>query len=129
MNTKQDLLKALYRKAVGAGLCKTQKEWAEMIGIHKSGLSAAMNGDEKFLTDSLMRKVTLWAEAHGLGADAPAPQPAPVQPQHGIFIPDETLALYTNLSEAVRNLSAILRQMNVPLPQDVAAKNPFLTNK
>lgn len=126
MEKDKDWLKTIYFKALSAGLCRRQQEMADAIGISRSGLSAAMNGDPRFLTNSLTLKVSLWAKANGLTDEAPAP--AQQQPR-GVFIPDETLALYTNLSEAVRNLSAILRQMNVPLPQDVAAKNPFLTNK
>jgi phage repressor protein C with HTH and peptisase S24 domain len=42
---------------VRSGRVKSKKEFAAAIGINPSSLSAAMNGDEKYLTDSLISRV------------------------------------------------------------------------
>ena len=40
-----------------AGLAKTQGDFAKILDINRSVLSAAMNGNDTYLTDNLMRKV------------------------------------------------------------------------
>ena len=59
-------------KAMAARFCTNQKEFAEIVGISRSGLSSAMNGDQKNLTDSLVRKIRAFAPLdHGLEENAP----------------------------------------------------------
>lgn len=123
MNDKQKFLKEIVYRAQQAGLCTKQQEFADMIGVSRTGFSSAMNGNAKFLTDSLVKKVKSWAIINGIDTDA-TPRP---QQQTGVFVPKETLDLYTNLSETCRNLSAILRQLNAPI-MDAPGKHPFLTN-
>lgn len=53
---KITLLNDAYDKAVKAGIVGSRKEFAELAGISRSGLSSAMNGDPKYLTDSLLAK-------------------------------------------------------------------------
>ena len=79
METKKDYLNRIYHLAVIAGLCTQKREFAELLEVNRSGLSSAMSGDEKNLTDSLIRKVKAFAREHGLegGAPAPAVQPEP----------------------------------------------------
>lgn len=105
---KKEYLQSVYRKAVGAGLCKTMKEFSDLLNISRSGLSCAMNGNEKYLTDSLVRKVKIFAEREGLDVDSPTPK---VDTRPGVLIPAETLDLYTNLSESIKNLSELLTKM------------------
>jgi phage repressor protein C with HTH and peptisase S24 domain len=54
---KIQILNAYYAEAVRSGRVKSKKEFAAAIGINPSSLSAAMNGDEKYLTDSLISRV------------------------------------------------------------------------
>lgn len=56
-NEKLDIIDKAYKSLVGNGTIKNKKEFAEFLGIDRSGLSAAMNGNEKYLTDSLVSKV------------------------------------------------------------------------
>lgn len=119
METKQDMqdyLRKTYQAAIGAGLLRTVKEFAEALEVDPSGLSSAMNGRERNLTPSLIKKVRRWAETVGLEGEKKT-QPEGEKEQKGVFIPEETLALYTNLSETCRNLSAIVAQMQVGVPQ------------
>ena len=66
MEKKTDYLKRVYNLAVLHGLCVTKKEFAALLGVNDKGLSSAMNGDPKNLTDSLVKKVQLFASANGL---------------------------------------------------------------
>lgn len=114
METKKDYLNRIYHLAVIAGLCTQKREFAELLEVNRSGLSSAMSGDEKNLTDSLIRKVKAFAREHGLegGAPAPAVHPEPeVQPKRTIEIPAETLELYTSLAKSVDRLSAMVERM------------------
>ena len=66
MENKADYLKRVYNLAVLRGLCVTKKEFAALLGVNDKGLSSAMNGDRKNLTDSLVKKVQLFSSANGL---------------------------------------------------------------
>ena len=114
METKKDYLNRIYHLAVITGLCTQKREFAELLGVNRSGLSSAMNGDEKNLTDSLIRKVEAFAIVHGLEGNAPTTivQPEPeVKPKRTIEIPEETLELYTSLAKSVDRLSAMVERM------------------
>ena len=56
-STKIQILDDAYRTALASGIVKNKKEFANYVGVDRSGLSAAMNGNEKYLTDSLIAKV------------------------------------------------------------------------
>jgi len=66
METKTDYIKRIYKIAALRGLCETKKEFAALLEVNDKGLSAAMNGNERHLTDSLLKKVKLFASANGL---------------------------------------------------------------
>ena len=89
-----------------AGKVHTRGDFAALVGINRSVLSAALSGNEKYLTDSLVARVQKVVSAEM----SPVPEP----PKRQIVIPEETLELYTNLSETCRNLSAILARIGVP---------------
>lgn len=121
MDDKQQFLREIFFRALSTGLCNKQQEFANLVGVNASAMSSAMNGNAKFLTDSLVKKVKSWAIINGIDTDAtPRPQ------QTGVFVPKETLDLYTNLSETCRNLSAILRQLGVQAEQPSCGKGIFL---
>ena len=50
----QSRLKELYHGALVSGVCESQKSFAELIGTNTQNLSAAMNRNERFLTESLI---------------------------------------------------------------------------
>lgn len=54
---KQERLIFVFEQSRAAGLVKTQKDFAAILGINRAGLSAAMNGNETYLTDNLLKKV------------------------------------------------------------------------
>lgn len=54
---KLQILNECYAEAVRAGRAKTRKEFANLYGINPSSLSAAFNGDDKYLTDNLIGRL------------------------------------------------------------------------
>lgn len=54
---KLQYLNVCYAKALSTGKVKSKKEFASLYGINPSSLSAAMNGDEKYLTDNLISRL------------------------------------------------------------------------
>ena len=50
----QSRLKNLYLEARMSGLCDSQKSFAELIGSKPQSVSAALNRNERFLTESLI---------------------------------------------------------------------------
>lgn len=64
MENKQQQLNEIFQQCRTAGVCHTQSEFAELIGVNRSGMSAAMNGNPLYLSDNLMSKVKAFASAH-----------------------------------------------------------------
>lgn len=56
-NIKQNRLRKVFDYLVFSGAFKTQGEFAEIIAANKTNLSSAMNGNEKYLSDSLFQKI------------------------------------------------------------------------
>lgn len=54
---KLQYLNACFAQALSTGKVKSKKEFASLYGINPSSLSAAMNGDEKYLTDNLIARL------------------------------------------------------------------------
>ena len=111
MEKKLETLTKIYDAARTAGMCHNQGEFAELLGIHPSTISAALKGNEKYLTDNFLRRVQLWARQAGLEG-----QPAPVRPaEPDIVIPAATAAMYTNMTETIRIQAEIIaRLQSVP---------------
>jgi SOS-response transcriptional repressor LexA len=59
---KQEKLNFIFEQARAAGFAKTQKEFATLLNINRAVLSAAMNGNDAYLTDKLMMKVEAFYE-------------------------------------------------------------------
>ena len=57
LNDKLNIMRDAYNVCLQRGVIKTQKDFAELIGISKSTLSSAMNGNEQYLTDRLVARV------------------------------------------------------------------------
>lgn len=100
MEEKQTYIRRVFNLACTAGLCQTQKEFAELLGITSSTLSSAMNGSERHLTESLVIRVRAFALEHGLENN---PKPG------GVYLPPETLEFITNLSETIRLQAEMLK--------------------
>ena len=51
------ILQTAYTEILRTGKAHNKKEFAALFGINPSTLSAAMNGDERYLTDNLITKI------------------------------------------------------------------------
>lgn len=112
MDDNKEYLLRIYNLAALRGLCRTKKEFAALLGVNDKGLSAAMNGSEKHLTDSLVRKVKSWAALHQLEEEAPKD---PAQ-QRGVFIPEATQAMFDNMAETIRIQAQMLASLHGAAP-------------
>ena len=112
LEEKQGYLQKIFKAALGAGIIRTVKQFAEALDIDKGGLSSALNGKERYLTDSLIKKVKRWAKDNGLeDEEGNISTVKRQQPQlQGVWIPPETLELYNNIAATCRNLSEILKR-------------------
>lgn len=93
-NEKQESLRQVFHAAMLKGLCRTQKEFAALIPVDPSALSSAMNGNPRFLTESLLSKVKLFALREGLDS---------TQKQK-----TETIEVPAGFRETLENLSSVL---------------------
>ena len=78
---KKETLNYLFEQIRNAGFARTQRDFAALLGINEKGFSAAMNGNEKYLTDSLIAKVTKFYEENvEQGSDTNPAKTLPVIP-------------------------------------------------
>lgn len=109
---RQEYILTIYHRACMAGLCSTQKEFAELLGIDRSVISSALNGKERALTNSLESRVCLFAKAHNLDGDAPQPaEPAKTSTERGVFLPEETRQMFENLTETIKLQARLLDRL------------------
>lgn len=67
----QEFITHAFEQARAAGFVKNQKEFADLLGINRSSLSAAMNGNGKYMTASLVRKIKSFYDEHFSGEGDP----------------------------------------------------------
>lgn len=53
---KQAYFQELYDAAIANGLCRNQKEFAELLNISETSVSKALKGNYNYLTDRLLKK-------------------------------------------------------------------------
>lgn len=56
----------IYRISTLRGLCRNQKEFADLLSVDRSTLNGAMNGREQNLTGRFIKKVQDFADEHNL---------------------------------------------------------------
>lgn len=127
MEEKQEFLRRVFHAAQLRGLCRTQKEFAALVGADKSAISSAMNGNERFLTDSLVFKVRLFADREGLETDGQAPKK-----RETMEIPVDFKQMLDNMSEVLASQSRLLESQARMLElyqQQTAAPHPATAEK
>lgn len=60
MEKKLDYINGAYDRAKGRGLCHSRRDFAALLGINEATLSRAFSGDEKYLTESLVKRIQEW---------------------------------------------------------------------
>lgn len=66
METQQEYVNRIYWLATLKGLCRNQKEFADLLSVDRSTLNGAMNGREQNLTGRFIKKVQDFADEHNL---------------------------------------------------------------
>ena len=97
---KKEYINRIFNLACARGLCRTKNEFSAMLEIHYTTISSAMNGNERFLTDSLIHKVQKLSRRYQLDGEEADPQFPPTT--GGVWLPAETAQLYNNMSETIR---------------------------
>ena len=105
---RRDYIYRVYYAARVKNMCSSQKEFAGLVKVSPATLSQALNGNPVYLTENLEIKVRYFANEHGL-------EPAPVQQPKGqqgpgVFIPEETRAMFDNMAETIRIQAQMLAQ-------------------
>ena len=59
---KMSLVERAFRQLQAEGKVKTQGDFARLLGVSQNTISAAMNGNETYLTDNLLKKVNKFYE-------------------------------------------------------------------
>lgn len=108
LSERQDYISRIYHAARAAKLCTSQKDFAQMVRVSPATLSQALHGSPVYLTENLEIKVRYFANENNL-------EPAPVPPQRtqqgaGVFIPEETRAMFDNMAETIRIQAQMLAQ-------------------
>ena len=99
------------------GIVKNQKDFAEKISVSPATLSLALNGDTRYLTSSLEIKVRYFVNEAGLGdlvdREEKTQQDAELRASQapGIFIPEETRAMFENMTETIRIQAQMLARL------------------
>ena len=61
----------VYGLACAKGLCKNRTEFARLIDINPSSLSAGLNTRPEYLTDNLIGKIVMFSATHNLEGETP----------------------------------------------------------
>ena len=106
METRKDYINRIDTEARTCGLCRKQKEFAELLGMNSSTLSNALRGDERYLSDSFVKRVQAWEK------QVLEPR-RKVQEEHrpDIVIPAATADLYNNMSETIRIQAELIARL------------------
>lgn len=102
METKQDYIERIYEEAKKKGLCHNKGQFASLLGISAGTFSKLLAGEERYLTDNIVKRIKAWEEQM-------------LEPSsNDIVIPAATARFYETLSESIRNMSeTILHQQEL----------------
>lgn len=111
METKTDYIARVLNEARLRGLCKSQKEFAELLGMNPSTISNALKGDERYLTKTLLRRIELWESQVLNGPMGQQPVQAAEPQKQDIIIPAATMELYTSMAKSIDRLTALVERL------------------
>lgn len=124
LSVRRDYINRIYYAARVKKLCSSQKDFARLVKVSPATLSQALNGNPTYLTENLEIKVRFFAGENGLEeaaqeVKAPAPSQGP-----GVFIPEETRAMFDNMAETIRIQAQMLAQFQGGLVLGAAYQAP-----
>lgn len=113
---RRDYINRVYYAARVKNLCSSQKEFAGLVKVSAPTLSQAFNGNPVYLTENLEIKVRYFAQQNGLEAEVQdgiskdEAKKEQAQQATGVFIPEETRAMFDNMAETIRIQAQMLAQ-------------------
>jgi hypothetical protein len=86
-----------------AGIIKTQGDFADLLGINRTSLSAAKACRPDYLTDQLIFRI------RDLMEEYPEANPQKrKEDNEGVFIPSKTMEMYTAMATSIERLTRIV---------------------
>lgn len=113
---RKEYILRVYHTARMAQVCSSQKEFAQLVKVSPATLSQALNGNPTYLTENLEIKVRYFAHENGLDTEVQQQQEREAVRQEntaqagGVFIPEETRAMFDNMAETIRIQAQMLAQ-------------------
>ena len=98
-------LQEIYDELRAEGVVSTQIEFASLLGVNRTTISAAMNEIGKAYNPKIVARAEQFYKNYKGTAYTPAP------PRKEIVIPPETMELYTNLSRTAAQLAETLDRL------------------
>lgn len=92
------------------GIARTQGEVADLLGLNAATLSSAKSGKSEYLSDSLIYRLRAFMSEHPEIKLKTFSNSQPQTPTQGVFIPVETIELYTNLTATIDRLTRLLER-------------------
>ena len=109
MEELHDRLIAAYNTLRENGKVHSQHDFALLLDASDTTVSRAFNKDPRYLTRNIVKRAESIVEGK-----VPQKTERKAEPEtKGVFIPAETMDLYTNLSESVRILSETVSRMQL----------------
>lgn len=94
---KLQTLQTAYKRLLAEGRVTNKKDFAQMLGYDYSGVISAMNGNPKYLSDTMVAKAVALTDTQEQPDEKPEPQ--------DITIPASVASLYKNMAETNAHLS------------------------
>ena len=95
------------------GIARTQGEVADLLGLNAATLSSAKSGKSEYLSDSLIYRLRAFMSGHPEIKLKTFSNSQPQTPTQGVFIPVETIELYTNLTARLTALQGFWKGMKM----------------
>ena len=112
METDVEIVNRIFNEARNRGLCRTQKQFAALLGMDQSTISNALQGKEKYLTRNLVKRFQIW-ESQVLNPSGQLKAAATTRPdpKPDIVIPAATMELYTSMAKSIDRLSEMVERL------------------
>ena len=123
MESEKDYVSRIFNLARMQGVCRTQGEFAQLLGMNHSTISKALQGDEKYLTANLVKRVKVWAAQVLTPGNAPSATVEDKRPD--IIIPAATMDLYTAMAKSIDRLTALVDRLAPDGAKDLPSPPPY----
>lgn len=108
METEKDYILGIFNRARAQGLCKNQTEFASLLGMNTSTISRALQGNAKYLTSNMVKRVRTWA-------DQVLTDEEPDQQKNDVIQDDEIMDRITRTNEQLAENNRQIAETNAQL--------------